>query len=219
MTLTELEGRLRTALGKPKPGAEAHVLLSPRPRPGWRPGRLPEESRAGAGLMLFYPVDRRVHLVLTVRAKHLPSHRGQVSLPGGAVEPDETVEAAALREAEEELGVEPGQVRVLGLLTPLHIPASGYVLHPVLGVTDTRPDLRPAEGEVERMLEVPFEDLTDPARMRTERRVLRGESCLVPYFDLGGEQVWGATAMVLAELLCLLGERPDPWRELGGERV
>ena len=164
-------------------------------------------------LLLFYPLHGQAHLILTVRAQHLPSHRGQVSLPGGAVERGETVEEAALREAAEEVGIDVTGVRLVGSLTSLHIPASGYVLHPVVGASDAPPTLRPARGEVERILEVPFADLADPGRLRSETRVLGGESCLVPYFDLCGEKVWGATAMVLAELLWLLGESPDPWRD------
>ncbi len=204
MTIEDLSLALQRALAGPLPGAEAHVLLSPQPRPGWRPGRLPGESRPGAALLLFYPSDGEVHFVLTVRAKHLPSHRGQVSLPGGALEEGESFPAAALREAQEEVGVDPAEVQVLGSLTPLHIPASGYVLHPVVGVASRRPELRRAEGEVERILEVPFRDLMDPARLRSEPRRIREEACLVPYFDLSGEKVWGATAMVLAELRSML---------------
>ncbi len=211
MRLDELERRLSAALAGPKPGAKAHVLLSPRPRPGWNPGRLPEESRQGAGAVLFYPLRGEAHLILTVRAGHLQSHRGQVSFPGGAVERGESVEEAALREASEEVGVDAAGVRLLGSLTSLHIPASGYVLHPVVGVADAHPVLRPAEGEVERILEVPFAELADPARLKTEPRVLAGERCLVPYFDLCDEKVWGATAMVLAELLWLVDAPPDPW--------
>jgi len=202
---------MRDALSRPLPGSGAHVLMSPRPRPGWKPGRLPGDSRPGAGLVLLYPRDGATHIVLTVRARHLPSHRGQVSFPGGAVEPGESVREAALREAREEVGVDPGIVRVAGEATPLHIPASGYVLHPVVGFAASAPAFRAAPGEVERILEVPFREVADPERMKVEPRVLRGLPCDVPFFDLAGEKVWGATAMVLAELLQALGCSPDPW--------
>ena len=143
--------------------------------------------------------------MLTVRAKHLPSHRGQVSFPGGAVEVGESVVEAALREAQEEVGVGPRVVRVAGELSPLHIPASGYVLHPVVAVASETPCFVAATGEVERVLEVPLEHLADRSRLRIERRLLRGLPCDVPYFDLEGEKVWGATAMVLAEFLGVMG--------------
>jgi len=202
--------------GTPLPGIDAQLRMAPRPRPGWTPGTVPDGVRDGAGLILLYPHRHRVHVVLTVRKHDLPQHAGQVSLPGGAVEPSEDPTAAALREAHEEVGIDPGAVTVLGRLTPLHIPASGFVLHAVVGDVPARPDLRPDPREVERILEVPLDDLCDPARVVVEQRQLVGRLREVPYFDVDGEKVWGATAMILAELLWLLGTPPDPWAKTLG---
>jgi 8-oxo-dGTP pyrophosphatase MutT (NUDIX family) len=197
----ELERRLRTALAAPLPGSAAHLRLAPTPRPGWLPGRSPSEARRAAALLLLFPCGSEVRLVLTVRASHLPSHAGQVSLPGGAVEAGETIAQAALREAHEEVGIDPGIVRVLGELTPLHIPVSGYLLHPVVGVADRRPDLRPADDEVDRVVEPTLASLLDPACLRRRARLRDSLFQDVPYFALGDLQVWGATAMVLSEFL------------------
>src|SRR4029453_13836895 len=118
-------GRPRRPKG-PRPGPDAHRLLSPQPRrpwpDGWDPGRL----RHAAGLILLFPVGSRPHLVLTLRAGTLGRHGGQVSLPGGVMEPGETIEQAALREAHEEIALPLDAVRVIGALTPLDIPVSGF---------------------------------------------------------------------------------------------
>lgn len=210
MRLSDVEARLRIALAETLPGLDAQIRFAPRPRPGWQPGYGPEEARAAAALLLLFPLHRNAHVVLTVRASHLPSHAGQVSLPGGALEAGETIEQAAIREAREEVGLDPAGVRLLGRLTPLHIPVSGFMLNPVVGVVDERPALRPADCEVERILEVDLEHLFDPAR-RLSRRVLREDrgEVEIPYIDIDGAQLWGATAMVLAELLWLL-QPPAP---------
>jgi 8-oxo-dGTP pyrophosphatase MutT (NUDIX family) len=133
-----------------------------------------------------------------------------VSLPGGAVDPGESIEQAALREAHEEVGIAPSSVTVVGALTPLHIPVSGFVLHPVVGLLPGRPVVVPAPHEVSRAIVVPVAELLDPARHQRVARALDGYEFDMPYFDLDGEQVWGATAMVLAEFAAVLGVLVDP---------
>ena len=201
MTLSDLESHLRLVLAEPLPGVDAQRRMAPTPRPGWRPGRSPGESRDAAGLVLLFPIKNQVHLLLTVRSSRLPNHAGQVSLPGGAVEPGESFEQAALRETREETGVDPDTVRILGRLTPLHIPVSGYVLHPVVGVSDTRPTYRLADSEVDRLVEPRLDELLDPACVRRESMMWDELSRDVPYFALDDLVVWGATAMVLAEFI------------------
>jgi 8-oxo-dGTP pyrophosphatase MutT (NUDIX family) len=208
--------RLDSALARPLPGIDAHARLAPRPRPDWPAGFNPARIRHAAGLLLLVPADTRpstrspAHVILTVRADGV-RHGGQVSLPGGVVEPGETFEQAALREAHEEIGLNAGHVRVLGALTPIDIPVSGFRLHPFVAAASRPLILAPADGEVARILEVDVDALMDPARIAW-RTVTRAEAAVrVPMILAGGAEVWGATAMVLAEFLALLGWKGPPW--------
>jgi 8-oxo-dGTP pyrophosphatase MutT (NUDIX family) len=146
-------------------------------------------------------------VVLTVRADTL-RHGGQVSLPGGVVEPGESFEQAARRETHEEIALPPGTGRVLGALTPIDIPVSGFRLHPIVAAADARPPMHPSDAEVARILEVGIDELGDPANFLTHQRVRDGRALSVPGFHVQGHEVWGATAMVLAEFLVLLGWAP-----------
>jgi 8-oxo-dGTP pyrophosphatase MutT (NUDIX family) len=190
------------------PGLDAQLKMAPEPRIGWDPLKFPEGARDGAALLLVYPHDETLHLALTVRGSGLRNHTGQVSLPGGGVDEGETIEAAALREANEEIGLDLSTVELLGRLTPLHIPVSGFLLHPVVGFATMRPAFQRAEWEVARIIEAPVAVLSDPATIKREirTRVVKGQSIdvNVPYFDIDGEKVWGATAMVLAEFCAIL---------------
>lgn len=209
--LDDLTARLRSTFEGDLPGVEAQLRMCPRPRPGWTPDHAPDDARVGAGLILIYPAADLPHLVLTVRHADLAQHAGQVSLPGGAREEGEDRTAAALREAREEVAIDPDRVEILGELTRLHIPVSGFVLHPVVGWTPRRPDFHPDEREVDRILEIPVRTLCDPATIQIQRREREGVTYDVPFFAVDGEKVWGATAMVLAELLWILGHPPAPF--------
>jgi len=195
------------------PGVAAQLRMSPRPRHGWEPDVYPAGCRQAAGLLLVYPLAERARIVLTQRAA-LPDHGGQVSLPGGEVEPDETVIDAALREAHEEVGIEPGLVCVLGKLTPIHIPVSNFVLHPIVGMARERPTLRPDDNEVARILEPPIVELANPAHQAVRTGSYCAPPPLIPHFVVDDLEVWGATAMVLAEFLTVLDAAPDPWDEV-----
>jgi 8-oxo-dGTP pyrophosphatase MutT (NUDIX family) len=201
--------RLRDRLTGPLPGAAAQALLAPRPRRQWPEGFNRGGIRDAAGLLLVFPIKDRPHIVLTVRAGTLGRHGGQVSLPGGVVEPGESFEQAALREAHEEIGLPVADAHLLGLLTPLDIPISGFRLHAVVATSARRPALRAADGEVARILEIPLETLCDRQSLASSERERDGRRVVIPAFHVGGHEIWGATAMVLAEFLALLDWDPQ----------
>ena len=205
--LREIEQVLKDRLAGTLPGIEAQIRFAPELlQKAWRTGQFPATSRPAAALLLLYPHGRGAAVALTVRSSHLARHPGQISLPGGATDPGETIAQAALREASEEIGVDPESVRVLGELTPVDVIVSGFTLHPVVGITDLRPAFVPHPGEVEEILEVSVDDLRDASRIRRGTRIREGVAIEYPYFDLLGHQVWGATAMVLGEFICLLDD-------------
>jgi 8-oxo-dGTP pyrophosphatase MutT (NUDIX family) len=223
----QLERGLRGEL----PGAAAQLRLAPVPRREWPAGFNPARIREAAGLLLVFPAKTlnaeiaefaekenplralrslrstsdQAHIVLTVRADTLGRHGGQVSLPGGVIEPGETFEQAALREAHEEVGLSPDGVRVLGALTALDIPVSGFRLQPIVAATEARPHLSASDGEVARILEIDLDELMNPAHVVSTTRERDGIALTVPAFHVAGHEIWGATAMVLAEFLTLLG--------------
>lgn len=166
------------------------------------PGIIP---RAAAALLLLYPQADDLWLPLTVRSGILPLHRGEVSLPGGATDPtDDGPVMTALREAQEEVGLDPAVVDIWGTLTPLYIPPSNFMLTPVVGFTPTPPVLAPNPDEVDAVFSVPLSRLLDPATIVEEEWTLHGMQVRVPFFALEGYKVWGATAILLSELLARL---------------
>ena len=160
---------LRRRLREPLPGFEAQLRMAPRPRPVWPPDGPP--LRDAAALLLLYPADGDWWLPLTVRASTLPHHTGQVSLPGGRMDAGETIEQAALREAYEEVGLPAAGVTVLGALTPLPIPVSGHLLHPVVGLAASRPAFTLAAAEVDRLVEARLSHLRESATVRWGQRM------------------------------------------------
>jgi len=212
-SLAALEARIRERLTMPLPGAAAQQRFAARPaREGWTPDLRPDGARVAAALILLFARAGEVRVPLTVRHLGLPQHAGQVSLPGGAIDAGESIDAAALREAEEEIGVAAADVRVLGVLSSLWVPVSNFVIHPVIGITEHEPSFRVHEREVAALIELPLSSLRDPAVVRSVRRVRDGVDIEYRVFEVDGHTVWGATAMVLSEFLEVCGGEPAEGR-------
>jgi 8-oxo-dGTP pyrophosphatase MutT (NUDIX family) len=207
MMVPDFVDMLRERLQRPLPGIEAQARLSPRPRTAVHPSMTLDDLRAAAALVLLYRHDDRWCVPLTVRGAALRHHGGQVSLPGGRIDPGESPEQTALREAFEEIGVAPGEVDVLGRLTPLPIAVSGHLLYPVVGVTAARPPFVVGEHEVDRIIEAPLSRLrgADAIAWETRERLMPPLGPMdVPFFEVDGARIWGATAMVLAEFVAVV---------------
>jgi 8-oxo-dGTP pyrophosphatase MutT (NUDIX family) len=163
--------------------------------------------RPAAALLLIYPRAGDWFVPLTVRGATLRHHTGQVSLPGGRLDhPGESIEHAALRETFEEIGVAPSAIELLGRLTPLPIAVSGHLLHPVVGAAAGRPVFALHPDEVARLIELPIAHLLRPDAIARDVLIRSTPPTManVPYFEFDGARIWGATAMVLAELVALL---------------
>ena len=197
--------RLRAALRRPLPGLPGQMCMASRPRPGTERILDPNlDCRRAGVLVLLYPRAGELCLVLTWRTETLNNHRGQISLPGGSMEPGETAAATALREAQEELGIDPASLELLGTLSPLYIPPSDFCIYPVVAYTATRPSFSPNPEEVAEVIEEPLAHLLAAETHCEETWELRGQPVRVPFYAVGPHKVWGATAMVLCELATLL---------------
>ncbi len=160
----------------------------------------PADARPAGVLALIFAKQGRWHVPLIVRSPDAKHHKGQVALPGGACEPGEGAQAAALRELEEELGVAVAGVQILGALSPFFVPASRFVVHPFVGWLPKSPQFRANPSEVAELLETPLSPIVHLTSLATEQRELAGQVSEVPYFAVGPHKVWGATCIVLGEL-------------------
>jgi 8-oxo-dGTP pyrophosphatase MutT (NUDIX family) len=155
-------------------------------------------ARPASTLLALYPGDDGLVIPLTVRHGDLRAHAGEVSLPGGSVDPsDADAQAAALREAWEEIGLEPSAVSILGELDDVWIPVSNYELRPVVGALAARPTLVPHDAEVASIVELPLTALFDPDVLGEEEFESRGFRIVAGAYRYGGVRVWGATALTL----------------------
>ena len=165
-------------------------------------------ARAAATLLAVYPdAEGTLVVPLTVRHGDLRAHAGEVSLPGGSVdEADAGPEAAALREAWEEVGLRPAEVRIVGALDPVWIPVSNFELLPFVGTVARRPELVPHDAEVTAIVELPLAALWDPDVVGVEEIAARGVRLRAGAYRYGGVVVWGATALTLGMLAHVLDE-------------
>jgi 8-oxo-dGTP pyrophosphatase MutT (NUDIX family) len=163
-----------------------------------------EGSTDSAVLAPLFVEGGEVQVLLTVRAKHLRNHQGEVSFPGGRLDAGETALEAALREANEEIALDPSHVEIIGTLDDVATVGSRSLIHAFVGVLPERPgELRPNPLEVERVLLVPLSELMADGVYREERWGVAPLERSIYFFELADETVWGATARMLVNLLCI----------------
>lgn len=208
LTAGDLPARLALSLGVGDRGASARVRMSPELSYGRHAGPAPHTARPAAVVVLLCRRNGHWHLPITERATTLTHHGGQISLPGGSIDPGETSEEAALRELSEELGVTSG-VTMLGHLADCYIYASDFLVTPWIAATGDDPTWRPHDREVQRIIELPLAMLLDPAAIG-QTTIQRGPLTFrAPCIHIGNACVWGATGVILGEFADVLHDMSE----------
>jgi 8-oxo-dGTP pyrophosphatase MutT (NUDIX family) len=203
---SDLPERLANRLKRPLPGPMEGTRFAALDRPGPSVCEIPPQAKPAAVLALLYPIEERWHVPFTLRPQHLPDHAGQVCFPGGAVEPGESLEDAAIREFHEEVGAEGVTPQIIGALSPLYVHVSNFRVDPFVAVCDRRPDFIPNPHEVDEILEVPLDHLLDPANLACHERGEQGRTYSTPHFCWQSHRIWGATCLILGELVTVIEE-------------
>lgn len=215
---TDLPDRLAERLQHGPPSWARHSQFAPELAYGRHQGPPGFQARPASVAVLLYPSAGEWMLPLTLRPPHLSSHGGQVSLPGGACERGESAITAAQRELQEELGVGPESTRIVGRLSDVYVFVSDFLVTPIVMSVEFRPDWRLDPDEVAELIEVPLSDLTNPASYGDH--ILRhavGDAAdpagsavefRAPHIVCGRHLVWGATTVILGELISNLQEMP-----------
>jgi 8-oxo-dGTP pyrophosphatase MutT (NUDIX family) len=190
--------KIKAAISGKLPGKDVQYRMAPT-------GRLPlfpkKQVIHGSVLILLYPRDK-MHIVLIKRSDYDGVHGGQVSFPGGKSEPDDPdLIYTALREANEEIGINLNDVKVLGTLTPLYIPPSNFLVSPVVAYSAKTPEFQINSREVNYVFTPSIDDFLKPDTLKYKTLEIFKENISVPYFDVNNEEVWGATAMIMNEFL------------------
>jgi 8-oxo-dGTP pyrophosphatase MutT (NUDIX family) len=201
-----LADRVEYRLRRPLPGRAAQEPCAVEMSFGRHFGPPRHDARRAAVMALFYFHDDEWRLPLIVRPPESLHHANQVSLPGGAIEQGEDAKDAALRELEEELGVPRARVRVLGALSPLYVFTSNHYVEPFVGHLPGEMEFDLNSLEVARLLEVQLMHLLQPESRTVIERQERGVRAKAPAYHWDGEMIWGATCIILAELVAVVRE-------------
>lgn len=199
---------LTQRLEQPLPGLDAQLKMAPKPLENGPSRRLqaPAGANISSVLLLIFPnSEDRLELLLTLRSRDI-DHGGQISLPGGRSEEDETSVETALRETCEEVGVDPESIEIAGLLSDLYVSHSNNLVKPVVGFLPQKPELTINRAEVEEAFAIELDSLVTKKNLTVENWDLQKYSYRVPYWDVHEVPLWGATAMILSEFLELYRE-------------
>jgi len=209
MKLSKLSQKLQIRLINNLPGKDEQWRMRVTSDKSYNFDNTEEDAIQSAVLILLYEENGVICFTLTERTQTVEHHRGQISLPGGARETDEKLSSTAIRETQEEIGIYAYDVDLIGALSPLFVPVTGFIINPFVGIINENFDPQPAPEEVETVISVHVNELLNDDNELQEKRNLRGYDVNIPYFLLSGHKVWGATAMILSEFKTVLKEVMD----------
>lgn len=198
---------LETQLQKPLPGKEAHKLMSPIRNENWididkKP--YPKKLKMASVICLFIKKQNGIHFILMKRTESPYTHSAQISFPGGGIEIRETEKQAALRELQEEIGIELLEENIIGKLTNIYIPVSNFKVHPFVAFFEGKVKYKLDKLEVDYVFEVPLSDLLNDNKIKKMQMETKYGKMPIKYFDFENEIVWGATAVILSELKMII---------------
>lgn len=207
-SLTDLSGFLHNRLKDALPGPTAHEVMRARFTGKMKPTfEHSTPPRPGGVLVLLYEQEGMIRFPLIKRSEYAGVHSGQISLPGGKTEPGEDLVDTALREGEEEIGIKRNEVTILGRLSNFHVLPSNFLITPVVGMVETVPSFVPDPHEVARIFSASMDDLLRDDAIKESEVLVNGVIPMVaPHFEIDGEIVWGATAMILSEFRHIVHE-------------
>lgn len=194
--------QIKHSLKQPLPGEAAQKRMAPSHRGSLLNGSDYSDPRNSAVLISLFPSNDGLSTLFIKRATYDGIHSGQISFPGGKIEEqDDSLIQTALREAQEEVGINPCDVEVLGILTPLFIPVSNMLVLPVVGLLRNKPELHLNLQEVEYTIIVPIDHLKNPQNQSVKTIEIRNDKIIAPFFSYKEEAIWGATAMIVSEFI------------------
>ena len=206
ITIDQLSLKLQQQINNPLPGEKAQQLTQVTVSDNVEFPYSIEQAMPAAVLILLFPDNNDIHFFLTERTNEVEHHKGQISLPGGAWEEGEKLHETAIRETEEEIGVQKQAVNYIGSLTPYFTAATGFMIHPFLSWTQEKPETKIHDMEVNSLFHVPISALIDEKTLMIEDWTISGYDAKVPFYNFNGRKVWGATAAILSEFKSILKE-------------
>jgi len=204
MNFNDYTNKLTDKLSNDLPGFSSQKKMIPEGRPHHIDAANIKNIKKSAVLLLLHKDEDEIYITFIKRVTDGSKHSGQIALPGGKFEKeDKNLSKTAIRETEEEVGVNRNDIKILGTLTPLFIPVSNYSVQPVVGSIDYKPDFVKNIDEVDEIYNVKINELKD-AYTVCKTFVIQEEKVIAPFYILNGIEIWGATAMILSEFIDII---------------
>ena len=191
--------QLKLQLDQPLPGKNAQSIMMIKPKPIFKNNTDTKTVKLSAVLILLFFKNDNWHFFLTKRSQNVNHHKGQISLPGGVIEENESLQETALRETEEEIGIPSQDIQLIGRLSPFYVPVSNFKISPFVGWIEKNPRIKAYDGEVEKVFSVSINKFILKSTQKVKYEKLNGKVVKIPYFDIDNEMVWGATSIILSE--------------------